>query len=169
MKIQTRARWGLPFMAWACGRRETMKTWNAVALVVLLGVCVWNVVGMVVRVPPPSRVAEGGAENSVVRHEARMAALRRAMERHTVTGTVGYLTDLPPAALAGDARGMGEYFLTQFALTPRVLDPRDYEREWIVANLRTATIDVRGPPGYRVAENCGGGVWLLRKETRVGP
>ncbi|HUR58012.1 MAG TPA: hypothetical protein VM029_09915, partial [Opitutaceae bacterium] len=66
-------------------------------------------------------------------------------------------------------RGMEEYFLTQFALVPWVLDARSMEGEWCVANLRTAPIAGRTPAGFRVTDDCGNGVFLLRRMERVAP
>lgn len=140
-----------------------MKAWSAISAVVLVIVCGINVLVMVRRVPPPARRPEAIAANVVMRQERRMAAVVRALRRQDVRGAVGYLADVPAAELPAYPRGMEEYFLTQFALVPWILDTRAEECNWIVANLATSEIAARVPPGFRVAEDFGGGVWLLEK------
>ena len=98
-----------------------------------------------------------------------MVALRRVMQTRGVRGTIGYLTDVAAADLAANPRGMEEYFLTQFALVPWVLDARTQTSEWLVANLHATSIGERTPAGYRVSDDCGGGVFLLRRTERATP
>ncbi len=143
-----------------------MKAWSATALLVLVVVCGVNVVALARRVPPPPRVPPAVASNSVMRHEQRMAALRQALETRGVRGTVGYLADVSAAELPAQQGAMEEYFLTQFALVPWVLDAKASSYDWVVANLRTVTIAARTPPGFRVIDDCGDGVFLLRKAER---
>lgn len=131
------------------------------ALLIAL-VCGFNLADAVRRTPPPS-VHAGRPTNNVLRQEARFAPLRQALQRHAVHGTLGYLTDLPPDQLAADPKGMEDYFLTQFALVPWVLDARKADGRWAVANLHTAQRDTRIPPGFDVIEDFGDGVLLLRK------
>ena len=146
-----------------------MKAWSVLTLLAMMAVCAANVVTMARRVPPPPRLAPVEPANLVIRHEQRMAKLRRALEQRGVRGTMGYLADLSAAELPANARGMEEYFLTQFALVPWVLDARAQESEWVVANLRTAPIAERTPEGFRVLDDCGGGVFLLRRTERPVP
>lgn len=140
-----------------------MKPWSMVAIVALLLVCGMNVVAMVRRVPPPARMPAALPSNVVMRQEQRMAGLRHALEKRSVRGTLGYLADVPANELPAHPRGMEEYFLTQFALLPWILDTRAEECTWIVVNLSTSAIGARMPPGFRVAESFGSGVWLLEK------
>ena len=98
-----------------------------------------------------------------------MAAVRRALEIRGVRGTIGYVTDVAAADLAANSRGMEEYFLSQFALVPWVLDAKAGEREWVVANLHATSIHERAPAGYRVTDDCGGGVFLLQRTERRAP
>ena len=140
-----------------------MNTWSVITLLALLTVCAVNVVGMVRRVPPPPRVAPALPANSVMRQEQRMEELRRALERRQVSGTIGYIGDVAASDLAASPAGREDYFLAQFALVPWVLEARAPEREWIVANLRATSITDRMPAGYRVSDECGDGVFLLRR------
>jgi hypothetical protein len=98
-----------------------------------------------------------------------MAAVRQALESRGVRGTIGYLADVPSADLAASPQGMEDYFLTQFALVPWVLEASMQEGEWMVANLRAASIGDRTPPGFQVVQDCGRGVFLLRKTERAAP
>ena len=98
-----------------------------------------------------------------------MDELRRALERRRVSGTVGYIGDVAASELAGSPTGREDYFLAQFALVPWVLEARAPEREWVVANLRAAAIVDRMPRGYRVSDECGDGVFLLRRIEPLTP
>jgi len=122
-----------------------------------------NLADGVRRTPPPPSEPMGRPTNHVMRQEARFAALRQALQRHAVRGTLGYLTDLPPDQLAADPKGKEDYFLTQFALVPWVLDARKADGPWAVANLRTARSEARIPTAFHVVEDLGNGVLLLRK------
>jgi hypothetical protein len=140
-----------------------------VATILLLGVAgtaLVNTWAVVRRVPPPSRVDSRFARDTVMRLEARLATVRASMERRKLRGKVGYLADLPPAELAADPGAMRDYFVSQFVLAPVVLEAQAESAAWIVANLRTHSIEARMPPGFRVAEDCGDGVWLLERSAR---
>jgi hypothetical protein len=140
-----------------------MKTWPAIALGAVVLVSGFNVVFMARRVPPPSRASVSEPANIVVRHEQRMAAVARALHSRGAPGKIGYLTDMSPAELAANPRGMEEYFLTQFALVPWVVDPRADDCRLVVANLSTSHIADRLPAGFRIAQEIGHGIWLLEK------
>jgi hypothetical protein len=146
-----------------------MKAWSVTTLLALIAVCAVNIVATVQRIAPPPRIVPAVPANEVMRHELRMAELRRTLEQRGVRGTIGYLADMSAAELPANARGMEEYFLTQFALVPWVLDARAQEGEWVVANLRTARITERAPAGLQVMDDCGGGVFLLRRTERPVP
>lgn len=146
-----------------------VRVWAAVTLLAVLAVCAVNVVGMARRVLPPPRVDPAFPANAVMRHEQRMAALRAALESRDVRGTIGYVADVAAADLPASPRGMEDYFLTQFALVPWVLDARAPEYDWVVTDLRAASIAERTPAGYRVADDCGDGVFLLRRVERAAP
>jgi len=143
-----------------------MKSWIwlvAAAAVITAGI---NLTETVRRVPPPPRSPAAPATDPVVRSEARFAAVPAALRRHEVRGVVGYVCDFTPEVLAQTPAAMEDYFLTQFALTPWVLDPRAADRPWAIANLRQADAAMRLPAGYRVAANFGGGVLLLERIKR---
>lgn len=151
-----------------------MKVGGIVTAVALLGVCGVNVIATALRVSPAPRLRPTVPANPVMRQEQRMADLRRAMQTRGVRGTIGYLTDVAAADLAANPRGMEEYFLTQFALAPWVLEAktlevRTRESEWLVANLHATPISERTPSGYRVVDDCGGGVFLLQRTGRAAP
>ena len=143
-----------------------MKAWNVIAVLGLVLVCGINVVAMARRVPPPPRAAAVSHPNVVMRHQQRLAGVREALARRGVRGTIGYLADVPVAELSAHPRGMEEYFLTQFALVPWVLEARADDRDWLVANLHATSAAERMPAGFRVAEDFGGGVALLERIRR---
>lgn len=142
-----------------------MKIWFMFSAAILAAFCVFNLNETVRRVPPPARVPSATPTNPVLRHEQRLATVRRALETHGVRGTLGYVADLPPDELAANAPGMEEYFLTQFALVPWVIDARFTDCDWALLNLHTATIAERTPPGFAVVAEWGDGLALLRRTT----
>ena len=139
-----------------------LKLWSFLAALVVAVLCGVNLVATLRRLPPTARLV-ASPPNGVMRHEARLAAARRALVVHGVRGTIGYLADLPPEQFAADAKAMEEYFMSQFALAPCVLDPRPGDWRWAVANLHAPGAVARLPAGFRRVEDCGDGVWLLQK------
>lgn len=132
----------------------------AAAVVITTGI---NVADTARRVPPPPRLPPVVATDPVVRNEARFAGVPAVLRRHEVRGVVGYFCDFAPDVMAATPAAMEDYFLTQFALTPWVLDPRAADRPWAIANLRQPGGAERWPAGYRIAANFGGGVLLLER------
>jgi hypothetical protein len=100
-----------------------------------------------------------------MRHERRFAAVHAALETRGIRGTIGYLADLPPDQMREDPAAMQEFFLTQFALVPVVLDADVAHFTWTVANLHAVQAADRLPAGFRIVEDFGDGVLLLRKEN----
>jgi hypothetical protein len=139
-----------------------MKARCALIALLIAGVSGINLAHVIRRVPPAPRSPDATATNTVLRHEQRLAPVRRALQKHGVRGTVGYLTELPAELLAADPRAMEEYFLSQFVLVPWVLDARPGAWRWAVTNFRAAT-PAANVDGFRVVEDCGGGVLLLEK------
>src|SRR5688500_10698223 len=117
-----------------------MSRWHASTLLVLALVCGINVVATGRRIPPPPRIPPEVPQDVVIRLEQRMSGVREALHTRNVRGTLGYVADLPAAELGASHEGMQEYFLTQFALVPWVVDPKTEDCRWIIANLHTKTI-----------------------------
>ena len=140
-----------------------MSSWYASTLLVVALVCGINLVATARRIPPPPRIPPEIPQDVVMRLEERMAGVRDELRARDVRGTLGYVADIPADDLAASHEGMQEYFLTQFALAPWVLDPKTNDCRWIIANLRTKPIADRTPAGFRVAKDLGRGVWLLEK------
>jgi len=138
---------------------------SGVVAVALILVCGWNLLAAARRVLPQPRAPAAVPADLVLRHEQRMADVRRALERRGIRGTVGYLSDFPGTELAGHHDRMEQYFLTQFALVPCVVDADAAACGWIVTNLRTTSLAERLPSGFRVVEDFGHGVALLEKVT----
>ncbi len=89
--------------------------------------------------------------------------IRMAHARRDILGAriVGYVSDNHPET--PNLRGEAAYYLTQYALTPTVVDRRELH-ELTVANLinTSAERDTRRWPGLLVITNYGDGVFLLR-------
>lgn len=144
-------------------RGESMRqAWGGLAILAMVVVAAVNVAAALRRTPPAPRVV-ARAHNAVMQHEERFAAVRGALEARAVRGTIGYLGDLPPEQMRADWRAMDQYFMTQFALVPWVLDADVARFEWVVTNLRRANAGERVPPDLRVVHDFGGGVLLLRR------
>jgi hypothetical protein len=148
--------------------QQATKTqlWSTACLLIVAAVCISNLAQAMRRVPPPPRYGIAAPANPVLRHEQRFARLREALKTHRVRGTIGYLADLPPERLRADSRAMEEFFLSQFALVPVVLDANVESRPWAIANLHGTRAADRVPAGYHVVEDFGDGVLLLRQEDR---
>src|SRR6185436_10063290 len=131
------------------------QLWSTACLLIIAAVCVNNLAQATRRIPPPPRYGAIIPANAVMRHEQRFARVREALKSHHVRGTIGYLADLPIERLRVDAGAMEEYFLSQFALVPAVLDANVESCTWAVANLHSATPAERVPAGFRVVEDCG--------------
>lgn len=140
------------------------QAWIALSLLGIVAVCGINITEMTRRVAPPERSADGQPANRVARAEQRFARLRAVVAKNRIQGTIGYVADLPPGELAANGAAMEDYFLTQFALAPHVLDARAEGGEWVVANFRSRDAAAGPPPGYRTIEDLGEGVLLLRKD-----
>ena len=143
---------------------DPRRIWSALLWVLLAGVSVVNLMHVARRVSPPARVIEETV-NPVLREEQRFAKVVAKLHEHHVPRTVGYLADQPPEKLRADKRAMEEYFITQFVLAPWVLDANSTAFEWIVVNLRQAALAERLPAGFRVVEDFGHGVLLLRRSS----
>ena len=139
-----------------------MKAWAAICALLVTVVAGVNLVGVVQRVPPPARNFAYGAD-AVMRQEQRLAGVGDALRKHGVRGLIGYATDVPPEQLPHDPAAVREYFLSQFTLAPWVLEAKFTDCAWTVANFHATPATERVPPGFRVVEDLGRGVLLLRK------
>jgi hypothetical protein len=140
------------------------RIWMAGSALLIAALAVINLAQTVRQTPAAPRFASVVPADAAVRLEQRCAKLRAALAAHGVKGVVGYLADLPPEQMREEGDAMKEYFLTQFALTPIVLDTTLADCAWVVTNFHTGTVATRMPAGFRVVEDCGDGVLLLRKE-----
>jgi hypothetical protein len=137
--------------------------WCAATLGLVALVAVANVVTTVQKNPPPARESPSGPADPVMRQERRFAALRAEIRSRGLGGLIGYRGDLPAAQAAADAAEVEAYYRAQFALAPAVLDPEAERHEWIVVNLTRPAPGWQAPAGWRLEEDFGDGVRLLRK------
>jgi hypothetical protein len=170
MSTRTRGCWVLPSMAPPSNSSSPAgSAWLGIAAVVLAALAAVNVARTLPRVPPPPHAGAPAREDAVLHQERRLAPVRQALRAAGVQGKIGYIADLPGDQLASDQAAMQDYFLAQFVLAPAVLDARSLPSDWAVLNLRTAAARDRMPPGFAVARDCGGGVWLLHRASPVKP
>jgi hypothetical protein len=139
--------------------KQSPIPWRFLALLAVAAVSAINLVQLAQRVPPPAVPVPGAAVDSATRQERRLAEIRRELSARSIRGVVGYITDFPAEIPASAAAGE-DHYLAQYALLPVVLDLNAAAREWSVANLRNSRTL---PPGWQVEQDCGDGVFLLRR------
>jgi len=95
------------------------------------------------------------ADNDIaIRSDERFAALKSRLPAY---GVVGYLGE------SGDS-ATPDYYLTQYALAPLIVDPSP-DHALVIANFPNAPTQI--PPGMQVAQDFGHGVLLLtRKDSQ---
>lgn len=140
-----------------------MKAWLTIAFLALAFLSAVNLWRVAERVPPPPRIEPAVPANVVLRHEQRFAKVAAALRAHRVDDVVGYVGDLPPDEMRGDHFSMEQYFLSQFVLTPWILDANTERTAWAVANLHRTAAAERIPSGFAVIEDLGAGVLLLKR------
>ena len=106
---------------------------------------------MIVEAPASGRLKD---ENDIARRsDQRFAALRPYLPQH---GVVGYIGE--PGAAA-----MGDYYLTQYALAPLVLDHSTNHR-FVVGNFPSSSPAARAPAKLQLVKDFGDGVLLFASE-----
>ena len=140
-----------------------MKAWTALAALLIALVTGVNLFELARRFPLPPRAGVAESGDVVMRHERRFAGVRAALQAHGARGLVGYATDVPPDELTRNDAAMQEYFVSQFALAPWVLEAKFSGCAWAVGNFRTKPPADRVPEGFRLARDFGDGVLLLQK------
>lgn len=135
------------------------------SLAIVAAVSAANVVYNSQRVPPVRSGLPFSAD-AAVRQELRFASIRRALIARNVTGTIGYLGDLPADRMMADDPSVEDYYLAQFSLVPVVLDTKPGAYDWAVGSFRSMAPERRLSGEWRIEEDFGGGVYLLRRATR---
>ncbi len=100
------------------------------------------------------------SSNLVDINESRLAPVRRKLQERGVPGTVGYYFFVPWKKPL-----LPEYFSSQYALVPRVIDWQYASYDWVVVNLRTQP-HLSLPPKFTIVDDFGDGVYLLKKDVR---
>jgi hypothetical protein len=137
------------------------RIWSTVtvALVAVLGG--WNIfqtARAAITRPQPST-------DVVTLHEAGMAAIRRELVARDIRGVIGYVADERGGNIYRTFEGVQDFYLTQYALAPVILDVNADQHPWAVAKLRQATID-NLPVEFEVVVDAGSGVFLLQRRPR---
>lgn len=127
------------------------------ALLAVTAVAVANVIHTVRKTPPAALGVSAAAFDPLSWHEQRFQRFRAAAAARGLRGTIGYIGDRPAAD--------DDYFYAQFALVPLLLDFDPAPYEWAIANLRTTSPGSRVPAGWRIVQDLGDGVLLLRKSA----
>lgn len=131
--------------------------WRGGTLLAVAVVAGANVVHMIRKVPPAPVQVAAASFDPIAAVEARFARVRTSLKRHGVEGTIGFVGDRP---VADD-----DYYYAQFALVPLVLDLDPAPHAWAVTNFRASAAAATIPDGWRVVEDTGAGVLLLRKSV----
>ena len=97
-------------------------------------------------------------------YEKRFEGLRKELPRR---GTVGYVTDVRPEEFSTNPVHGARYYLTQYALSPVLVD-NNCDHELIIGNFhRHPSESTAGPMQFILLKDLGNGVVLLRnKEAR---
>jgi hypothetical protein len=93
-------------------------------------------------------------------YQKRLSGVRQKLLEHHVPGQVGYCFYRP----WGDAR-LADYFASQYVLAPIVLDRHFLNCDWTVVDLRTNP-QAPLPPMCTMVDDCGNGVFLVKKDVR---
>jgi hypothetical protein len=140
-----------------------VKAWLTISFLAAAFLSAVNLWRAAESVPPPPRIEPAVPANVVLRHEQRFAKVPSALRTHRVEGVVGYIGDLPPDEMRADHFSMEQYFLSQFVLTPWILDANTERTLWALANLHRTAVAERLPSGFAVIEDLGAGVLLLKR------
>ncbi len=90
----------------------------------------------------------------------RLSGVRRSLGDRKVSGRIGYCYFLP-----SEKALLPDYFASEYALAPWVLDWHYTGYEWVVLNVRMRSHSAL-PRGFSVVEDFGDGVFLLRRDSR---
>jgi hypothetical protein len=146
-------------------RTKLSGAWRAATLGLVALVALVNLIFTAQTTPPPAVASPAGPSDPTLRQERRFARIRAAIRDRGLKGTLGYVGNVPPSQLRADAGAVEAYYRAQFALAPVVLDPAAEREEWMVADLTPANPGWKAPRGWRVEQDFGDGVKLLRKEA----
>jgi hypothetical protein len=138
-----------------------IRAWRAATLLCVVAVATVNLFHLGATIPaPPTTSAPAPMVDYVSRSERRFAAFRQAAQERGISGTIGYVQDL-----SGSDPDWPDfepdYFVAQFVLLPLVLDSNLERNEWALGNFRPSSPPTI-PAAWRVVQDCGGGVVLLR-------
>lgn len=112
--------------------------------------CLLSTGSLLLKAPVPGHLSDPG--QVAQRSDARFATLRAALPR---TGVVGYIGESGPVTL-------GDYYLTEYALTPLVVD-YSVEHAIVVGNFPSET-SPKIPANLHLIRDFGHGVLLLGNE-----
>ncbi|MCX5678502.1 MAG: hypothetical protein NTY76_05270 [Candidatus Omnitrophica bacterium] len=102
-----------------------------------------------------------GPRDQITQYEERFAAVRAALPAR---GAVGYITEAPPEAVMAYGNLQAEYYLTQYAVAPVVVD-NNPRRGIVIGNFHSSALpDISAYGRFSVIMNAGNGVFLLRNE-----
>jgi hypothetical protein len=139
-------------------RTHWIHAWRVGTLLVVAVVAAVNVISTAQKVPAPPINPPASMIDPIVQHERRFAAFRDHVQAHGIHGTVGYFGD--------SSEVDDDYFYAQFVLLPLILDVNPDPYKWAVAYLPALSPESRLPADWRVAEDFGEGVLLLRKSVQ---
>ncbi len=103
------------------------------------------------------------APDAVARHEQRLAPVITELRARGIQGTIGYLTDVPGDKIFSEFATVEQYYLTQFAVAPIVLDLHPEHQPWVLVNQRQPANAVSTLAGFAVIKEFGDGLALLQR------
>ncbi|MFH0731578.1 MAG: hypothetical protein V2A72_01490 [Candidatus Omnitrophota bacterium] len=97
--------------------------------------------------------------NNISRYESRFSEIRKMLASEKV---VGYITEKTPEEITADANATAEYFLTQYAISPTVVDNKKFDG-LVVGNLHSGYLSGNASTKkLSLIKNFGNGVMLLK-------
>ena len=101
-------------------------------------------------------------KDPIAAYEERFSGLKSILPGQSI---VGYITDLTQEQLAYNSSYIAEYFLTQYALAPIIVD-NNSDHQLIIGNFHHQPLPAElSGKGLRVVKDLENGVMLLRREA----
>jgi hypothetical protein len=132
-------------------------SWSLVTSALVVAMAAWEVARQAWEEGPLDRRASA---DLIDFYEHRMAGVRHSLQERKVPEKIGYCYFLP-----SEKSLLPDYFASQYALAPWVLDWHFMSYDWVVMNVRMRSHSSL-PPGFTVAEDFGDGVFLLKRDHR---
>lgn len=99
--------------------------------------------------------------DQVTKYEIRFEGVKAILPAR---GVIGYITEASPKEVMADGDLQAEYYLTQYAVAPVVVD-NNPARNIVIGNFHSSAIpDMRSYGRFGITQNFDNGIILLRNE-----